>query len=142
MWSNFPPEPVPIDAGAERRPAASPDPPRPSRMLPVVQCLAEGGLLAVVAAALQALFGEVPIIGPLEFAILAGAGMAWARRSPRRCSRTCSSRRCRCWRKRCVRSSCSRFSSSPGLGGKRERGQINGQDLAVLLLASNALRAR
>jgi hypothetical protein len=50
-------------------------------MLPVVQCLAEGGLLAVVAAAVQALFGEVPIIGPFEFAILAGAGMAWARRT-------------------------------------------------------------
>lgn len=81
MWSNFPPEPDPIDAEPERRPAAPPGPPRPSRMLPVVQCLAEGGLLAVVAAALQALFGEVPIIGPFEFAILAGAGMAWARRS-------------------------------------------------------------
>jgi hypothetical protein len=49
-------------------------------MLPVVQCLAEGGLLAVVAAAIQALFGEVPIIGPFEFAILAGIGMAWVRR--------------------------------------------------------------
>ncbi|MGH2488024.1 MAG: hypothetical protein ACRDFR_00180, partial [Candidatus Limnocylindria bacterium] len=46
----------------------------------MVQCLAEGGLLAVVAAAVQAVFGEVPIIGPLEFAILTGAGMAWARR--------------------------------------------------------------
>jgi len=81
MWSNFPPEPVPVDAGPDRRPAAPPGPVRPSRMLPVAQCLAEGGLLAVVAAALQALFGEVPIIGPLEFAILAGAGMAWARRA-------------------------------------------------------------
>ena len=81
MWSNFPPEPVPIDAEPQRRPAAPPGPPRPSRMLPLAQCLAEGGLLAVVAAALQALFGEVPIIGPFEFAILAGAGMAWARRS-------------------------------------------------------------
>ncbi len=50
-------------------------------MLPLVQCLAEGGLLAVVAAALQALFGEVPVIGPFEFAILAGAGMVWARRT-------------------------------------------------------------
>src|SRR5688572_21481263 len=81
MWSNFPPEPVPIDAEPERGPAAPPGPPRPSRMLPVVQCLAEGGLLAVMAAALQVLFGEVPIIGPFEFAILAGSGMAWARRS-------------------------------------------------------------
>jgi len=50
-------------------------------MLPVVQCLAEGGLLAVAAAAIQALFGEPPIIGPLEFAIVAGIGMAWARRA-------------------------------------------------------------
>ncbi|MGH2488559.1 MAG: DUF4129 domain-containing protein, partial [Candidatus Limnocylindria bacterium] len=30
---------------------------------------------------LQVLFGEVPIIGPFELAILAGVGMAWARRS-------------------------------------------------------------
>ncbi len=79
MWSHFPPEPVPIDDGPER-PSAPPKPPRPSRLLPVVQCLAEGGLLAVIAAAVQALFGEVPTIGPFEFAILAGAGMAWARR--------------------------------------------------------------
>jgi hypothetical protein len=84
MWSNFPPEPIAIDAGPDRRPedpTRPAKPPRPSRMLPVVQCLAEGGLLAVVAAAVQALFGEPPIIGPLEFAILAAAGMAWARRT-------------------------------------------------------------
>jgi hypothetical protein len=37
--------------------------------------------LAVVAAAIQALFGDPPIIGPLEFAILAGIGMGWARRT-------------------------------------------------------------
>ena len=79
MWSHFPPEPTPIDDGPERR-SAPPKPPGPSRLLPVVQCLAEGGLLAVFAAAVQALFGEVPTIGPFEFAILAGAGMAWARR--------------------------------------------------------------
>lgn len=79
MWSQFPSEPIPIDDGPER-PSAPPKPQRPSRLLPVVQCLAEGGLLAVIAAAVQALFGEVPTIGPFEFAILAGAGMAWARR--------------------------------------------------------------
>jgi hypothetical protein len=50
-------------------------------MLPVVQCMAEGGWLAVLAAALQAAFGEPPIIGPLEFAIVAGIGMGWARRT-------------------------------------------------------------
>ena len=60
MWSHFPPEPVPIDDGPER-PSAPPRSRRaPSRLLPVVQCLAEGGLLAVIAAAVQALFGEVP----------------------------------------------------------------------------------
>ena len=83
MWSNFPPEPIPIGAGDDRRPEVAPrpaGPPRGSRLLPIVQCLAEGGLLAVVAAAVQAVFGELPIIGPLEFAFLAAAGMAWARR--------------------------------------------------------------
>ena len=34
-----------------------------------------------LAAAVQATFGEVPIIGPFEFAILAGIGMGWARRA-------------------------------------------------------------
>jgi hypothetical protein len=81
MWSNYPPEPVPVGVEPDERPAPPPSPPRPSRLLPVAQCVAEGGLLAVVAAAVQALFGEVPIIGPLEFAILAGAGMGWARRA-------------------------------------------------------------
>ena len=81
MWSHFPPEPVPLGDEAEQKPAVAPGPARPSRLLPVAQCLAEGGLLAVVAAALQALAGEVPIIGPFEFAILAGIGMAWARRT-------------------------------------------------------------
>ena len=64
------------------RPSAPPKPPRPSRLLPVVQCLAEGGLLAVIAAAVQALFGEVPTIGPFEFAILAGAGIGVGPPSP------------------------------------------------------------
>jgi hypothetical protein len=50
-------------------------------MLPAVQCLAEGAWLAVLAAAVQAILGEPPIIGPLEFSILAGIGMAWARRT-------------------------------------------------------------
>ncbi len=81
MWSHLPPEPVPLGDEAEQKPAVAPGPARPSRLLPVAQCLAEGGLLAVVAAALQALAGEVPIIGPFEFAILAGIGMAWARRT-------------------------------------------------------------
>jgi hypothetical protein len=83
MWSHSPPDPVPL--GDEPAPRVRPDdaepaPARPSRLLPLVQCLAEGGWLAVVAAAVQALFGEPPIIGPLELAILAGIGMAWARR--------------------------------------------------------------
>jgi len=81
MWSNYPPEPVPVGVEPDARPAPPTGPPRPSRLLPVAQCVAEGGLLAVVAAALQAMFGEVPIIGPFEFAILAGAGMGWARRA-------------------------------------------------------------
>ena len=80
MWSHLPPEPVPIGEEPERKPAVAPRPARPSRLLPVAQCLAEGGWLAVIAAAVQALFGEVPIIGPFEFAILAGIGMSWARR--------------------------------------------------------------
>ncbi len=82
MWSHSPPDPVPIGDEPQRPPAAEKAArnERPSVLLPVVQCLAEGGLLAVVAAAIQALFGEPPIIGPLEFAILAGIGMGWARR--------------------------------------------------------------
>lgn len=50
-------------------------------MLIIAQLLAEGGLLAVVAAAIQALAGQPPQVGPLELAIVAGAGMGWARRS-------------------------------------------------------------
>ena len=54
MWSHFPPEPVPLGDEPDGRPAPAPRPARPSRLLPVTQCLAEGGLLAVVAAAVQA----------------------------------------------------------------------------------------
>ena len=68
MWSRPPPDPVPVgDEPAVRpRPENEAAPARPSRMLPVVQCLAEGAWLAVVAGAIQALFGEPPIIGPVE----------------------------------------------------------------------------
>lgn len=50
-------------------------------LLPSVQVLAEGGWLAVVYAALQAVAGTTPRIGPLELALLAWAGLAWGRRS-------------------------------------------------------------
>jgi hypothetical protein len=53
----------------------------PARLLPPLQVLAEGGWIAVLYAAIQALAGSYPRIGPIELAILAGAGMAWARRS-------------------------------------------------------------
>ena len=52
----------------------------PARLLVVVQALAEGGWIAVVYAAVGVLLGDEPRLGPLELAILAGAGMAWARR--------------------------------------------------------------
>jgi hypothetical protein len=52
-----------------------------SRLLPILQALAEGAWLALAYDALQALTGSVPRVGPLELALLAGAGMAWARRS-------------------------------------------------------------
>ena len=80
MWSRSPPEPIPVETGMESLPSTRPRVDRPSRLLPVTQCLAEGGLLAVIAAAIQAVFGEIPILGPIEFAVLAGFGMAWARR--------------------------------------------------------------
>ena len=54
MWSHFPPEPVPLGDEPDGKPAPARRPARPSRLLPVTQCLAEGGLLAVVAAAVQA----------------------------------------------------------------------------------------
>ncbi len=52
----------------------------PARLVPVFQALAEGGWLSVVYAALQVTTGEQPRIGVLELALLAGTGMAWARR--------------------------------------------------------------
>ncbi len=52
----------------------------PARLLPVFQALAEGGWLSVVYAALQVAVHEEPRVGVLELALLAGAGMAWARR--------------------------------------------------------------
>lgn len=51
-----------------------------SRVLPVLQSIADGAFLAVVYAAIQAAVGARPIIGPIELALLAGGGMAWARR--------------------------------------------------------------
>jgi hypothetical protein len=53
----------------------------PSRILPLLQTLAEGGWIAVVYAAAQALFDHPPHIGPIELAMLAGIGMAWGRRT-------------------------------------------------------------
>src|SRR5436190_950147 len=53
----------------------------PARLLPTVTCLAEGAWLAVVYAAIQVVTGHPPEIGPLELALLAGVGMAWARRN-------------------------------------------------------------
>ena len=55
--------------------------PWPARvLLPAAQALAEGSWLAVVYAAVQAATGQFPWIGPLEFGVMAGAGMAWGRR--------------------------------------------------------------
>ena len=55
--------------------------PWPARvLLPAAQALAEGSWLAVVYAALQAATGQFPWIGPLEFGVMAAAGMAWGRR--------------------------------------------------------------
>jgi len=55
--------------------------PWPARvLLPAAQALAEGSWLAVVYAALQAATGQFPWIGPLEFGVMASAGMAWGRR--------------------------------------------------------------
>jgi len=50
-------------------------------LLPAAQALAEGSLLAVVYAALQAAGGEVPYVGPIELGALTAAGMAWGRRA-------------------------------------------------------------
>jgi hypothetical protein len=49
-------------------------------LLPAAQLLAEGGWLAVVYAALQALAGETPRLGPLELSLLAWIGLGWGRR--------------------------------------------------------------
>ncbi|HEX5578210.1 MAG TPA: DUF4129 domain-containing protein [Candidatus Limnocylindria bacterium] len=55
--------------------------PWPARvLLPAAQALAEGSWLAVVYAALQAATGQFPWVGPLEFGVMAGLGMAWGRR--------------------------------------------------------------
>jgi len=51
-----------------------------SRLIPATRALAEGGLLAVIYAALQAAGGQLSYIGPIELAVLVGAGTAWARR--------------------------------------------------------------
>ncbi len=49
-------------------------------LLPAAQLLAEGGWLAVAYAAVQALAGQTPRIGPVELALVAWIGMAWSRR--------------------------------------------------------------
>ena len=51
-----------------------------SRLLPVLQALADGAWIAVAYAAAQVAAGDAPVVGPLELALLAGVGMAWARR--------------------------------------------------------------
>lgn len=50
-------------------------------LLPAAQVLAEGSWLAVAYAAMQAVAGEPPWLGPIELALFAAAGMAWGRRS-------------------------------------------------------------
>jgi hypothetical protein len=52
-----------------------------SRLLPILQSLAEGAWIALAYDAVQVMTGQVPRVGPLELAVLAGFGMAWARRS-------------------------------------------------------------
>jgi Domain of unknown function (DUF4129) len=52
----------------------------PARLLVILQATAEGGWIAVVYSAIQVATGHEPRIGPLELAVLAGMGMAWARR--------------------------------------------------------------
>jgi hypothetical protein len=49
-------------------------------LLPAAQVVAEGSWLAVLYAALQALFGSFPQLGPIELGAMAWAGMAWGRR--------------------------------------------------------------
>jgi hypothetical protein len=52
-----------------------------SYLLPAAQVVAEGSWLAVAYAALQAVTGQPPWLGPLELAAFAWAGMWWGRRS-------------------------------------------------------------
>jgi hypothetical protein len=51
-----------------------------SAIIPVARALAEGSLIAVVYAALQAAGGQFPYVGPLELGVLVMLGTAWARR--------------------------------------------------------------
>ena len=50
-------------------------------LIPAARALAEGSLIAVTYAALQAAGGQFPYIGPLELGILVMLGTAWARRA-------------------------------------------------------------
>lgn len=52
-----------------------------SALIPAARALAEGSLIAVAYAALQAAGGQFPYIGPLELGILVMVGTAWARRT-------------------------------------------------------------
>ena len=52
-----------------------------SALLPILQSLAEGAWIALAYDAVQVMTGNVPRVGPLELAVLAGIGMGWARRS-------------------------------------------------------------
>jgi hypothetical protein len=52
-----------------------------SALIPAARALAEGSLLAVVYAALQAADQQISYVGPLELGALLFAGTAWARRS-------------------------------------------------------------
>jgi Domain of unknown function (DUF4129) len=57
----------------------SPWPGRP--LIPAARALAEGSLIAVGYAALQAAGSQFPFLGPLELGILVTLGTAWARRT-------------------------------------------------------------
>jgi hypothetical protein len=52
-----------------------------SALIPAARALAEGSLIAVAYAALQAAGGNFPFIGPLELGVLVMLGTAWGRRS-------------------------------------------------------------
>jgi hypothetical protein len=49
-------------------------------MLILVQVIAEGGWLSVVAAAIQVVVGQLPQVGPFELAVAAAVGLGWVRR--------------------------------------------------------------